>query len=226
MFYFDPTFVLLIPVMILALYAQFRVRRTYEKFSKVQSSWGRRGANVAQDILGHNQLHNVSIEQGEGKLSDHYDPRTKKVVLSPENYNGHSIAALSVAAHEVGHAIQHKIEYAPLQLRHSILPVANIGSTLAFPLFLIGLFMSIGPLMQAGVILFSGVVLFQLITLPVEFDASARAIRILQSGGYLTPQEVPLARKVLNAAALTYVAATAVALVHLLRLIILSGSRD
>jgi Zn-dependent membrane protease YugP len=226
MFYFDSTIILLIPVMLLALWAQFRVKRTYQKYAQVQSSWGRKGAQVAQDIMRHNQITDVAVEPGSGVLSDHYDPRSKKVVLSPDNFDGSSIAALSVAAHEVGHAIQHKVGYGPLQIRHAILPVANIGSTLAFPLFLIGLFMSIGPLMQAGVVLFSGVVLFQLITLPVEFDASARAIRILRSGGYLTPNEVPLAKKVLNAAALTYVAATAVALVHLLRLIILSRSSD
>lgn len=225
-FLYDPTFILLIPAFALAIYAQFRVKSIYKKYSKIQSSWGKYGAIVAEDIMRHNQLHDVSIEQSEGTLSDHYDPRSKKLVLSSENYNGSSIAALSVAAHEVGHAIQHKTGYGPLQLRHSILPVANIGSTLAFPLFLIGLFMSIGPLMQAGVFLFAGVVLFQLVTLPVEFDASSRAIRILKTGGYLTPNEVPMAKKVLNAAALTYVAATAVSLIHLIRLVIMSQADD
>jgi len=224
--FYDPTMLLLIPVLILSIYAQFKVKSTYEKYSKVPSTWGRSGAVVARDIANHNQLNDVEIEEGEGVLSDHYDPRTKKVVLSPANYNNPSISALSVAAHELGHAIQHKTGYAPLQWRHTILPVTNIGSNLAFPLFLIGMIMSIAPLMKIGILLFTGIVIFQLITLPVEFNASARAIRILQNGGYLTPQEVPMARQVLNAAAMTYVAATAVALVHLLRLVLLSRSRD
>ena len=221
-YFFDSTMILLIPAFLLAIYAQFKVRKTFKKFSKVQSAWGRKGSAVVEDIARHNQLFDVSIEQGKGTLSDHYDPRTKKVVLSPENYNGSSIASLSVAAHDISHAIQHKVGYGPLQFRHAILPAANIGSTMAFPLFFIGWFMSIGPLLQAGIILFSGVVLFQLITLPVEFDASSRAIRILKTVGYLTPQEIPMAKKVLNAAALTYVAATAVSLIHLIRMVLLS----
>lgn len=226
MFFWDPTMVLLIPAFILSLYAQYKVKSTYRKYAQVPSAWGRSGAVVAKDIMQRNQLYDLDLVEGEGTLSDHYDPRSKTVVLSPENFRGTSIAALSVAAHEVGHAIQHKTGYAPLQWRHSILPAANIGSNLAFPLFLIGLFMSIEPLMQAGIILFSGVVIFQLITLPVEFNASAKGIKILKNGGYLSPNEVPMAKKVLSAAAMTYVAATAVALIHLLRLIILSQSRD
>jgi len=223
MFYFDETFLLLIPAFALALYAQFKVKNTYKKFSKIPSAWGRSGAIVAQDIMRQNQLHDVKLEEGEGTLSDHYDPRSKKVVLSPENYQGNSIASLSVAAHEIGHAIQHKTGYAALQFRHSILPVANIGSTMAFPLFFIGFIMpSFGWLMDAGIVLFTGVVIFQLITLPVEFNASSRAIAILKNGGYLQPNEVPMARKVLNAAALTYVAATAVSLIHLLRMFLIS----
>ena len=226
MFFFDPTMILLIPAVILAFYSQYKVRSVYKKYSRIQSGWGKQGAVVAADIMRHNQLHDVNIEQSEGRLSDRYDPRSKKLILSTENYNGSSIAALSVAAHEVGHAIQHKTGYGPLSLRHSILPAANIGSTLAFPLFIIGYLMSIGPLIQAGIVLFAGVVLFQLVTLPVEFDASSRAIRILKTGGYLTPQEIPMAKKVLNAAALTYVAATAVSLIHLIRLVILSQIDD
>ena len=224
--FYDPTFILLIPVLLFSMWAQYKVKSTYEKYMQVPSSWGRPGAAVAKDILRHNQLHSVEVEEGEGMLSDHYDPRTRKVVLSPENYRGTSIAALSVAAHEVGHAIQHKVGYAPLQWRHAILPVANIGSNLAFPLFLAGLIFAIGPLMKIGIYLFAGVVAFQLITLPVEFNASARALKILRTGNYLTPQEMPMARQVLTAAALTYVAATAVALVHFIRLIILSRARE
>ncbi len=228
-FYLDSTMVLLIPVILLSLYAQFRVKSTFKKFSQVPSAWGKSGATVAKEIMQQNRLYDLELEEGEGNLTDFYDPRSKKVVLSPENYRGNSISSLSVTAHEIGHALQHKSGYSPLQWRHTILPVVNIGSRLAFPLFIIGLIFSqgpLGPLMNAGIILFAGVVVFQLITLPVEFNASARAIKILKNGGYLTPKEVPMARQVLNAAALTYVAATAVAVVHLLRMVILSGSRD
>lgn len=226
MFFWDPTIVLLIPVLLLSLYAQYKVRNTYQRYSQVRSAWGRAGALVAQDIMRRNQLHDLELEEGEGTLSDHYDPRSKKVVLSPENYRSDSIAALSVAAHEIGHAIQHRTGYAPLQWRHTILPAANIGSGLAFPLFILGLIFAVQPLMKLGILLFAGVVVFQLITLPVEFNASSRAIAILKNGGYLAPNEVPMAREVLKAAAMTYVAATAVAVVHLLRLILLSQSRD
>lgn len=223
MLLFDHTIILLIPAFALALYAQFKVKSTYKKYSQVPSAWGRPGAVVAQDIMRNNQLHDVELEEGEGLLSDHYDPRSKKVVLSPDNYWGTSIASLSVAAHEIGHAIQHKVGFSALQLRHSLLPAANIGSTLAFPLFFLGWFMSsFSFLMDVGIILFTAVVVFQLITLPVEFNASSRAIAILKNGGYLTPNEVPMAKQVLNAAALTYVAATSVSLIHLLRMFLIS----
>jgi len=223
MLLFDETFLLLIPAFLLALYAQFRVKSVYKKFSQIPSAWGRSGATVAQDIMRQNQLHDLELEEGEGTLSDHYDPRSKKVVLSPENYRGNSIASLSVTAHEIGHAIQHKMGFSALQWRHSLLPVANIGSTMAFPLFFIGLILpSFAVLMDVGIILFTGVVIFQLITLPVEFNASSRAIAILKNGGYLAPNEVPMAKQVLNAAALTYVAATAVSMIHLLRMFLIS----
>lgn len=223
MLLFDETFLLLIPAFLLALYAQFRVKSVYNKFSKIPSAWGRSGSTVAQDIMRQNQLYDLELEEGEGTLSDHYDPRSKKVVLSPENYRGNSIASLSVTAHEIGHAIQHRKGYSALQWRHSLLPVANIGSTMAFPLFFIGLILpSFAVLMDVGIILFTGVVIFQLITLPVEFNASSRAIAILKNGGYLAPNEVPMAKQVLNAAALTYVAATAVSMIHLLRMFLIS----
>lgn len=226
-FFWDSTMLLLIPVLLLSLYAQFKVKATFKKYSKIPSAWGKSGVTVAQEIMQQNLLFDLEIEEGKGNLTDFYDPRSKKVVLSPENYRGNSIASLSVTAHEIGHALQDKSGYNPLQWRHTILPVANLGSRLAFPLFIIGLiFSQLEQLMNVGIILFAGVVVFQLITLPVEFNASARAIKILKNGGYLTPNEIPMARQVLNAAALTYVAATAVAVVHLLRMVILSGSRD
>jgi Zn-dependent membrane protease YugP len=159
-------------------------------------------------------------------LSDHYDPRVKKVRLSEENYHGRSLAALAVAAHEVGHAIQHHTGFFPLKIRETILPATNIGSWAAFPLFLIGLFMNTPLLMDLGIVLFAGVVIFHFITLPVEFNASYRALAMLGNNGMLVQQEVQGARKVLNAAALTYVAATAVALIHLVRLVLLRSSHD
>lgn len=221
MFFWDPTFILILPALVLALWAQGKVRSTYAKFSRVPASRGRPGAEVAAEILHYNGISDVAIEETEGMLSDHYDPRTKTLRLSSENYRSNSIAAVSVAAHEAGHAIQHAQAYAPLQFRHAILPVANIGSSLAFPLFILGLFMSLPPLMDLGILLFAGAVVFQLITLPVEFNASHRALAQLESYGFLARSEIPAARKVLSAAALTYVAATAVAVLHLVRLLIL-----
>ncbi|HDI51123.1 peptidase [candidate division KSB1 bacterium] len=225
-FFYDPTMLLLIPAFILALYAQFKVKSTYDRFSKIPSAWGRSGASVARDILNHNGLHDVEIEETHGVLSDHYDPRVRKLRLSSQNFRSSSIAAISVAAHEVGHAIQHKTGYAPLQVRHAILPVVGLGSNLAFPLFFIGLIFSSPQLMDIGILLFTGVVLFQLVTLPVEFNASHRALQQLESGEYLHRDEISGAREVLKAAALTYVAATAMALINLLRLILIARSRD
>lgn len=223
MFFWDPTFILILPALVLAMWAQSKVRRAYSEYSGVRASRGKRGAEVAAEILRYNGIHDVTIEETEGVLSDHYDPRTKTLRLSSNNYRSDSIAAVSVAAHEVGHAIQHAQAYAPLQLRHSILPVANIGSWLAFPLFFIGLLVAIPPLMNIGIILFSGAVLFQLVTLPVEFNASSRALKQLEGYSLLDRSEIPAARKVLSAAALTYVAATTMAVLNLVRLLILRG---
>jgi Zn-dependent membrane protease YugP len=222
-FFNDPTILLLIPAVILAIWAQVRVSSTYSRFSKVRSAQGVSGVQAAKFLLDRNGIHDVEVEAVEGKLSDHYDPRTKKVRLSADNYRGQSLAALAVAAHEVGHAIQHYKRYGPLQLRHTILPATNFGSWAAFPLFLIGFFFQAPILMDIGIVLFAGVVLFHFVTLPVEFNASNRALAQLSSQGMLLEQEVRGARKVLNAAALTYVAATAVALIHLIRLILLRG---
>ena len=221
MFAWDPTMILIIPALILAIYAQFKVKNTYAKFSQIYNARRMTGKQAALELLSMNGISNVEVEATEGTLSDHYDPRIKKVRLSQANYQGASLASLAVAAHEVGHAIQHHKNYFPLQIRHAILPVTNFGSWLAFPLFFIGFFMQTPFLMDLGIVLFAGVVVFHLVTLPVEFNASNRALLQLESHGFLTTQEVGGAKKVLNAAALTYVAATAMALLQLVRLLLI-----
>jgi Zn-dependent membrane protease YugP len=181
--------------------------------------------DVSRMLLDDYGLQRVEVERVPGDLTDHYDPRAKVLRLSDSVGGSKSIAAIGVAAHEVGHAMQDKDGYAPLKFRNSFVPVANIGSTSAFPLFMIGLFLSIEPLVNLAILLFSGVVLFHLITLPVEFDASSRALRFLSSTGTLTPGEIVGAKSVLSAAAFTYVAATVVALAHLLRFIMIAHNR-
>ena len=223
-FMFDSTMILLLPAIALAIWAQMRVKSAFKKYSKINSSQGYTGVKVAEYLLQQNGITDVQVESVEGTLSDHYDPRTKKVRLSANNYKGSSLAALAVSAHEVGHAIQHNKGYVPLQIRHSILPVTNIGSWAAFPLFFIGFFFQYPMLMDLGIIFFAGVVLFHFVTLPVEFNASSRALSILETNGLLVSSEITGAKKVLNAAAMTYVAATAVSLIHLIRLIILRGN--
>ena len=225
-FFYDPTFILLIPAVILAIWAQVKVKSTFAKFEKVQAGRGMTGAEVAQRLLGDAGLGNVQIEEIQGKLSDHYDPRTRVLRLSAPISRGRSVAALGVAAHEVGHAIQHEKAYAPFEIRQSIVPVASFGSTLAFPLFFIGILFSAPKLMDIGIVFFSAAVVFQVVTLPVEFNASSRALALLDSRGYLVGEEVGQAKKVLSAAALTYVAATAMAVLELVRLLILRQSRD
>lgn len=226
MFFYDPTFLLLIPALILALYAQAKVQGTYAKFSRVPSTRGYSGAQLARYILDDYRLTDVDIEPISGNLSDHYDPRAKKLRLSKGVYQSSSVAALGIVAHEVGHAVQDARSYFPLKIRNSIVPAANFGSGLAFPLFFIGLIANLPFLMDIGIIFFALAVAFSVITLPVEFNASRRAIRILSDGRYLTEKEIPQARKVLSAAALTYVAATTMAVLNLVRLLILRGSRD
>jgi Zn-dependent membrane protease YugP len=221
--FWDPTMVLIIPAVILAFWAQMRVKSTYNKYTKISSVQGMSGAKVAQAILNQNGIHDVQVNEVQGTLSDHYDPRTKVVNLSSENYRGNSLAALAVAAHEVGHAIQHAKGYVPLQIRHQVLPVTSFSSMAAFPLFILGMFMKTPFLMDIGIVLFAAVVLFHMVTLPVEFNASSRALAQLSSNGMLVQQELQGAKKVLNAAALTYVAASAMALLQLIRLIILRG---
>lgn len=210
---FDWTYVLLIIGMLLSLAASTRLKSTFSYYRKIRSASGLTGAETAERIL-----------RAAG-ITDHYDPRTKTVSLSEDIYDKTSLAAVGVAAHECGHAIQHAIGYAPLEFRSAIVPVANFGSTLSWPLFLIGLFSGIRPLVTAGIVLFSLAVLFQLVTLPVEINASSRALKMLQSTGILGSDETKGARKVLTAAAMTYVAALAASILQLLRLLILAGGR-
>jgi Zn-dependent membrane protease YugP len=229
MFFWDYTIFLLIPPLLLALYAQQKVRSTYKRYSQVTSASRISGAEVARRILHASGASHVTIERAKGQLSDHYDPRKKKLRLSEGVHDSSSLAALGIAAHETGHALQHHQGYAPLHLRNGIYPVANIGSSLAFPLFFIGfIFSRQGPniLMDIGILLFTGAVVFSLITLPVEFNASKRALVLLKEGGYLRGKELDGAQRVLSAAALTYVAATAMAAMQLLRMFLLRGSRD
>ncbi len=222
--WWDPTMILLIPAIILAIWAQMRVSSTYKKYAKIPAASGISGAQAAKSILDQNGVIGVGVESVEGKLSDHYDPRSRTVRLSTDNFKGRSLSAIAVAAHEVGHAIQDNTGYIPLKIRHTILPATNIGSWAAFPLFLIGMFMNTPFLMDLGIILFAAVVVFHFVTLPVEFNASHRALGQLRGNGMLVDEEVRGAKKVLNAAALTYVAATAMALLQLIRLILIRGN--
>jgi Zn-dependent membrane protease YugP len=218
--------VLIIVGGIITLWAQLRVKSTFAKYNNVRARNGITGAQVARDILRTNHVDDVDVEETGGSLTDHYDPKAKKLRLSTDIFRSSSVAALGVAAHEAGHALQHHAGYAPLHVRNGIYPVANLGSQIAFPLFIGGFFFRSGFMMDIGIWLFLGAVIFQLITLPVEFNASSRAVVLLESHGYLGRDEIVGAKKVLNAAALTYVAATAVAIMHLIRLLILRGSSD
>jgi Zn-dependent membrane protease YugP len=229
MFGFDPTWALLIPAMIFAFWAQWRVQHTYQKWAQVRAANGMTGRQMAQAIMQRNGVTDVSVEPVDGMLSDHYDPRTRKVSLSGPIYQGDSISSIAVAAHEVGHVLQHAQGYPMLAMRSAMAPVVGFASTAAFPLFFIGLFFRIpgvSPiLMDVGILFFAAAVLFHLITLPVEFDASKRALAQLTESGAVMPQEVAGAKQVLDAAALTYVAAAAMAALQLLRLVLLRNSR-
>ena len=223
--YYDPTFILVFAGLILTLIASAGVKSTFSRYSRVRCMAGYTGAQAAQEVLRISGIYDVRIERVAGELTDHYDPRAKVLRLSDSTYGSNSVAAVCVAAHECGHAIQHATNYAPLEMRSAIVPAANIGSSLSWPLFLIGLFAGIRPLVTAGIVLFSLAVLFQLVTLPVEVNASARALKMLQSTGILGADETKGARKVLTAAAMTYVAALAASILQLLRLVILAGGR-
>jgi hypothetical protein len=225
----DWTFVLLIPAALFAGWASLKVRSTYAHYAQKGTRSGMTGRQVADAILRDAGVSVTGIERIPGEMSDHYDPRTRTLRLSEAVYGGRSIAALGIAAHEVGHAIQHARGYAPMSLRSAVYPLSSLGSSLSFPLFFIGfLFGSeTGALMMnAGILLFSLAVAFTLVTLPVEFNASSRALKALSSGGYLQTDEMKGARKVLSAAAMTYVASAAMALMQLLRLILLAQRRD
>ena len=214
---------LILPALLLAMWAQFRVQSTFRKYSDVPSAQGWTAAEMAADLLARNGLGDVRVERVRGSLTVHYDPRTNTLRLSDTVYGSTSLAALGVAAHECGHAMQEAEGYKPLRIREKIVPVAQIGSWATMPLFVLGLVMSWEPLLTAGIIVFSLVVAFYLVTLPVEFDASGRALEQLEGGGYLSSAETDDAGRVLRAAALTYVAAALQAVLQLLRLLVLAG---
>jgi len=230
----DPTFIFLIPAMILVFWAQARVNSAFNKWSQVRTRSGVTAADVARDILRKHNLSDIPVEYVAGHLTDHYDPQARVVRLSASTYNSSSIAAIGVAAHEVGHAIQHDVAYVPLHMRNLIYPVARIGDSLGPFLVILGIIFGAFSgadfgimLMDIGILAFTAAVLFYLVTLPVEFNASRRAVEILETGGYMTRDEVSGARQVLTAAALTYVAGAATAVAQLLRLLFLrSMARD
>lgn len=227
-FYFDWTILIVLPAMIFALWAQIRVKSTFEQYSKVRTHLGQTGAQAARRLLDANGLHDVAISRVSGHLSDHYNPKDRTLYLSDSVHDATSAAAIGVACHEAGHAIQHAESYGFLQLRMSIIPLCRFGSGLAMPLFLIGLLFAgeFGYVfMLIGIACFSLATLFQLITLPVEFNASRRAMEGMRDCGILYGDELPAARKVLNAAAMTYVAALASSLLSLLRLIVIANNR-
>lgn len=221
--FFDSSMILLIPGLLLAIYAKYKVSSTFKKYTKVLASSGMRGCDVAQQMLEDNGIYNVEIIPISGSLTDHYDPRSKSVALSEDVFSSCSIAALSVAAHEVGHAIQDHLGYSPLSVRTAIFPIANFGSSAAFFFFIIGLFMNYGILLHIGIGLFTFAVAFQIITLPVEFNASKRALAYLKTSGFVSEVELPRAKSVLTAAAMTYVAATLMAVLQLVRMLIISS---
>jgi len=222
----DITYItLVIPAIIFTMIAQARVQSTFKKYSKTRIMRGFTGVQIAEAMLKANGINNVRIERCSGSLSDHYDPKANVVRLSDTVYGSNSVAAAGVAAHECGHAVQYAVSYAPIKWRMAIIPISRFGSTLAMPLILLGFLFSFQPLVTVGILFFGAAVLFQLITLPVEFNASRRALIALESSGTLSDEELPQAKKVLSAAAMTYVAALAVSLAQFLRLIILFGGR-
>ena len=218
--------VLVLPAIIFSIIAQIKVNSAYNRYKKILSRSGLTGADAARRVMELNGVQGVRIEHVHGKLSDHYDPRTDIIRLSDDVYAGNSVAALGIAAHEAGHACQHHLGYSAIRVRNAILPVANIGSAAAIPLVLIGFIFNFGILINLGIIFFAGVVVFQLVTLPVEINASTRAKQALANSGMLSEEELGGAKKVLHAAAMTYVAALAVSLMQLVRLLLLARNRD
>lgn len=218
--------VLVVPAILISLFAQFKVQSTYKKYARVMSARNRTAAEITRQILDRNGLSNVAVEGVRGSLTDHYDPRTNVIRLSDSVRGDVSVASIGVAAHEAGHAVQYATGYFPIRLRNAVLPVANIGSALSVPLIFIGFLLSMQPLVTFGILLFSCVLLFQLVTLPVEFDASRRAVKTLDESGILSGDELVGAKKVLGAAAMTYVAAVLTTAAQLLRLVLISRRRD
>ena len=226
-YYYDPTYMLIVISALISLFAQFLVNSRFSKYSRVRSRSGMTGAQAAERILQSQGIYDVAIQRVSGKLTDHYDPRNKTLNLSDAVYASTSVAAVGVAAHECGHAIQHARGYAPLSFRSALVPVANIGSQLSWLFIILGIFFGGShTLIMIGILMFSAAVLFQLVTLPVEFNASGRALTLLSETGILQKDEVSDTRKVLSAAALTYVAAAATAVLQLLRLLRLFGGND
>lgn len=227
MYWWDPTYFLVLIGAAICAIASARVNSTYSKYSRYQSSAGMTGSQAAQRLLNYVGIRDVKIEHISGNLTDHYDPSAKILRLSDAVYGQTSVAAIGVAAHECGHAIQHAKGYVPLQIRTAIVPVVNLGSTLSWPIIILGVILGWNQtLIQVGILLFTAVVLFQLVTLPVEINASSRALTLLEESGILYHDEMKMSRKVLSAAAMTYVAAAASSILQLLRLVLLFGRRD
>lgn len=226
LYYFDPTYMLVLIGAVICMIASANVKSTYRKYAQYRSMTGMTGAQTAERLLRSAGIHDVSVGHVSGELSDHYNPATKVVNLSDTVYNSTSVAAIGVAAHECGHALQHKDEYLPLKIRSAIVPAANFGSRLGIPIILLGVILGSNyTLIQIGIWVFSLAVLFQLVTLPVEFNASSRAVGMVEQYGILSGEELRHTRKVLSAAALTYVAAAAASILQLLRLVLLFGGR-
>ena len=228
LYYFDYSyFLFMLPALILSLYAQIKVSSTFAKYSKIKNSNGLTGSEAAYKVLAQNGVTNVAVEHISGSLNDHFDPQTNIIRLSDSVYSSNSVAAVGVAAHEAGHAVQYANNYAPMKFRRVLVPITNIGSTLSIPLIFIGLLLPIQYdfIVNIGIALFSFAVLFKLVTLPVEFDASRRAITTLEQSGTLYDEELIGAKKVLSAAAMTYLAATFSAVMSLFRLILIAGNR-
>ncbi len=226
MFWYDYYYlILVVPALLVSLIAQINVKNTYSSMAKIQNSKRITGAEAARRVLLHYNINNVNIEMTQGKLTDHYDPRSNVIRLSPEVFSGTSVASVGIACHEAGHAAQHAQSYAPIKLRNAVLPVANIGSSMGFTIAILGFFLGLDLVVNIGIILFAAVVLFQFITLPVEFNASSRALKVISETNMLYDEEIPKARKVLRAAALTYVAALLVSVMSLIRLILRTNKR-
>ena len=218
--------ILVLPAVVFSVWAQAKVNSTFNRYSQERTHSGMTGYEAARRILAANGLYHVNVERVSGNLTDHYDPKTNVIRLSDSVFGSNSVAAVGVAAHEAGHAVQYAQNYAPIKLRAAIIPVTNLGSTLSMPLVLIGFLMGMQPLVNFGILLFATVAVFQLVTLPVEFNASRRAVKALEMGGTMADEEIRGVRKVLSAAAMTYVAALAVSVANLLRLILRFGGRD